>query len=251
MATGDQADFVNRLAGLLPASWFEPGAGNNPVRDAELNGAAFNLSWIYSLYSYTLLQTRIATATGVWLDRIAWDFFGPAFARSPGETDDTFRVALKAEILRPRQTRAAILIMLQELTGNSGTVHEPWNPYDWGGYSEGVCGYGIALGYGSLQYNNQILVTAVRPNGEGIPIVAGYGMTASGYGVGNGPSEYCDISQMTGPVPDSEIYSRIAQTVAAGITAWTAIESSSNTATGSMVEIGTQNAAMAVLQSWF
>jgi hypothetical protein len=251
MATGDQADFVNRLAGLLPASWFEPGAGNNPVRDAELSGAAANLSWIYSLYSYTLLQTRIATATGVWLDRIAWDFFGPNFARHQGETDSSFRVRLKAEILRPRQTRAAILIMLQELTGYTGKVQEPWNPYDWGGYGEGVCGYGVAAGYGSLSFPNQILVQATRPNGDGIPNVAGYGMTASGYGVGNGPAVYADLSQIVGPVTDAEIYARVAQTVAAGITAWTDIVSNSNTATGSLTMTSTQNAAAAVLQDWF
>jgi hypothetical protein len=251
MATGDQADFVNRLAGLLPASWFEPGAGNNPVRDAELSGAAANLSWIYSLYSYTLSQTRIATATGVWLDRIAWDFFGPNFPRRSGETDSSYRARIKAEILRPRQTRAAILQMLEELTGTSGTVQEPWNPQDWGGYGQDVCGYGQALGYGSLQYRNQIFVQAVRPSGSGIPNIAGYGTVANGYGGGNGQGEYCDLSQVTGPVTDAEIYQQIAQTVAAGTTAWTDIVSAGSQSNGSLTLTGNYSAALSVLQDWF
>jgi hypothetical protein len=248
MATGDQADFLNRLAGLLPASWFEPGAGNNPVRDAELSGAAANLSWIYSLYSYTLKQTRIATATGVWLDRIAYDFFGPNFPRRSGEPDSSYRERIEFEILRPRQTRAAILDALLELTANAGKVQEPWNPADWGGYGQGGSGYGVAGGYGSLQYRNQIFVRAVRPTSSGIPNIAGYGMVGSGYGVAG---QYCDISQVNGPVTDAQIYQTVANTVAAGITAWTDIVSSGTPSNGALTLTGNQNAAMAVVQGWF
>jgi hypothetical protein len=94
-------------------------------------------------------------------------------------------------------------------------------------------------------------VQATRPNGDGIPNVSGYGMTGSGYGVGHGPSVYSDLSQIVGPVTDTEICARISQTVAAGITAWTDIVSNSNTVTGTLVMAGTQNAAMSVLQDWF
>jgi hypothetical protein len=245
MATGDQSDFLNRLAGLLPASWFEPGAGNNPVRDAELSGAAANLSWIYSLYSYTLLQTRIATATGVWLDRIAYDFFGPNFPRLPAEPDSSYSARIRAEILRPRSTRAAILDALLELTGNSGTVQEPWNPQDWGGYGQGVCGYGHGLGYGSLQYRNQIFVQAVRAGNAGIPNIAGYGTVAAGYGAGNGVGQYCDIIQVDGVITDADIYQSVAKTVAAGTTAWTNIISAGSPSSDALTT------TLAVLENWF
>jgi hypothetical protein len=221
MAKGDQTDFVRRLAGLLPASWFEPGAGANPVRDAELNGAAYNLSWIHSLYKYTLKQTRIATATGVWLDRISWDFFGPNFARRNGEPDSSFRVRLKAEILRPRQTRVAISLALTDLTGVAPLIFEPWNPRDCGAYGvQGTMAYGCVGCYGSLQPPYQIFVTAVQPPGAGVPNVGGYGAGAVGYGVAG---EYIDQSQVVGAITEAEIYATVAKTVAAGVTAWTDI----------------------------
>jgi hypothetical protein len=94
-------------------------------------------------------------------------------------------------------------------------------------------------------------VQAVRPSGSGIPNVSGYGAVASGYGYGNGQGAYCDISQVTGTVTDAQIYQSVAQTVAAGITAWTDIKSATNTVTGSLLFTGTQNAALAVLQDWF
>jgi hypothetical protein len=219
MAKGDQADFVKRLAGLLPASWFEPGAGANPVRDAELSGAAYNLAWIHSLYKYTLKQTRIATATGVWLDRIAWDFFGPNFARRNGESDSSFRVRLKAEILRPRQTRAAVILAVKDLTGTTPRLYEPWNPYDCGAYGvAGTMAYGCVGCYGSLALPYQLFVTAVQPAGAGVPNVGGYGVGPIGYGVAG---EYIDQSLVTGAITANDIYATVARTVAAGVTAWT------------------------------
>jgi hypothetical protein len=258
MATGDANDFVNRLAGLVPASWFE---NPPPIFSTLLHGASSPLAFIYAFYLYTLLQSRISTATGVWLDIIAWDFFGPRFGRYKGEPDAAFSIRLRKEILRPRNTRVAIQQMLLDLTGNAGVVQEPWNPQDWGGYGLPYTGYGIATGgfgqangYGSLQFRNQIFVKAVRPGGSGIPNVAGYGTAASGYGSGRGQGMYADISQITGPVTDAEIYYRISQIISAGITAWVAIVSSggSNAATpGELIFIAPQTLAMEAAFGFF
>jgi hypothetical protein len=83
--------------------------------------------------------------------------------------------------------------------------------------------YGFGYGYGSLAFPDQIFVTALRPLGAGIPTVAGYAGYTGGYGVGS--LRYIDMSEVSGPVLDSEIYKCVADTAAAGITPWTAIES--------------------------
>jgi hypothetical protein len=249
VTTGDPADLAARFRGLVPSSWFDQSA---PVNNIVVSGAAAPLSWSYAFYLYVLKQSRIATATGGWLDIIAWDFFGPHFRRLPGEVDASFSARIRKEILRPRNTRSAILQMLLDLTGNTATVQEPWNPQDWGGYGVAtMCGYGIAVGYGSLQYRNQVFVQAVRPNNSGIPYVAGYGTVAAGYGSGNGLGEYADLSQIVGVVTDAEIYSRTSQIISAGNTAWVSIVSKGAIETGRMVLIGPQSAAMAIMQSWF
>lgn len=247
MATGDSADILARVKRVLPARWF---AWVAPIRDAILGGLADGAAWNYSWITYAKLQTRIRTATGPWLDVASFDFLGSILPRRKAETDPAFSTRIIKEILRERQTRRGILQMLLDLTGNAGTVQEPWNPLDWGGYGLGMCGYGQAIGYGSLQYRNQIFVKAVRPNGGGIPNIAGYGTTGAGYGVG--PIAYSDLSQILAPVTDAEIYRRIAQTVAAGITAWTDIVSSGAAFLGNMVFISTpESASLGVWQSFF
>lgn len=221
MSIGDQANIVVRLAGLIPNSWFPDDA---PVKTSILNGAAGPLSWAYSLYSYSLLQSRIATATGVWLDRIAFDFFGTAFPRMSWrsntggiayENDDSYRARIKKEILRPRATRAGVIGALQDLTGNTPILIEGWNPSDTSAYSQNAY-YGQQGIYGTLLCRNQIFVTAYRPLGQGIPNVAGYG---HGF-YSAGTTAYIDLSEVTAQVPDSLIYLTGARTVAAGITCW-------------------------------
>jgi hypothetical protein len=58
MATGDTSDITARLKGALPARWFGDTA---PIRDALLTGWATAHSFLYSLYLYAKLQTRILT----------------------------------------------------------------------------------------------------------------------------------------------------------------------------------------------
>lgn len=221
MATGDTNDVVNRLRAVLPP-WF-PDLSNAPILSALLTGIGGAFAFVYSTLSFAALQTRISTATGAWLDLIGWDFFGTRFMRRQGETDASFQPRILQEILRPRQTRASLVLMLKQLTGRTPTVQEAWNPQDWGGYGMPYSGYGIALGYGSLNYPNQVFAVAFRPIGNGIPGISGYGNSFGGYG--KGQLSYSDIGQMTGSIPDSEIYQRVSQTVAAGITAWVDIQS--------------------------
>jgi hypothetical protein len=186
MATGDQADVTQRLTALLPP-WFPAGA--SPILNAVLQGPAWVLSAVYSLVQYATGQTRIATAIGGWLDLIAYDFFGRALSRSPGQSDADLLNHIQRELLRPRGTRSSLIAALQDLTGQTATVIEPWRPSDCGAYGYGGLGYGVSGCYGSLALPTQCFVTAYLGNGAA----------------------------------DSDIYTLVADTIPAGTTAWTQI----------------------------
>lgn len=215
MATGDQTDMLGRLKSYLPRGWFP---SVTPILDGVLSGPANALAFVYSMLTYARLQTRIATVSDGFLDMAAYDFFGLAFQRNTNESDAAFRVRLRAEVLRPRATRAALVKALVDLTGNTPIIFEPSRPADTGAYGV-LGGYGVAGRYGSMLMPYQCLVTVVRPTGLGIPTIAGYGSPSGGYGVGN--SEYADLSQMVGGVTDAQIYARVASIIPTATIAWT------------------------------
>jgi len=217
---GDTNDNVQRQKSVLPP-WF-PDLANAPILTSLLTGAGDAFSFIKSTLDFAALQTRIATSTSGWLDMIAWDFFGGNFVRRQGEADGSFEPRIQAEILRPRQTRLAISIMLTQLTGVAPIIQEAWNTFDFGSYGTGTMGYGAGLGYGSLQFNNQIFIQAYRSNNNGVPLVSGYGTVGGGYGVGS--FAYVDTSEIVGLITDAEIYERVQQTIAAGTIAWVDIQ---------------------------
>lgn len=219
MATGDQDDFVRRLKSVLPVQWFND---SNPILDAVLNGLASALSWVYQLYAYAVLQTRILTATDGWLDIIANDFFGERIKRQSGQTDDEFLNVIRINLFRERGTRQAIIKVLEDLTGHTPKIIEPARPQDCGGYNMPSIGYGVAGAYGSLSMPYQAFVIAYRPTGAGIPYVGGYTSTVSGYST---PSrgKYASYTELTG-VTDSQIYAAVASVKMEGTTVWVRIE---------------------------
>lgn len=226
MATGDQADMQARLKGLLPPSWF---AGSTPVLDSLVAGFATPLAWAYSLYAYVLLQSRITTASGVWLDRSAWDFFGARFVRRPTEPDAAWRARILPEILRERGTRKGIVQAVTDLTGRAPEMIEFTNGLDNGSLGGPYIGLGRAGHLGSLNMPNQVFLTAYRPATSGIPNVPGLGITATATGsvlAGLGRTgRLSDVSEIVGPVTDADIYRTVAETQAAGVIVWTAIQS--------------------------
>ena len=232
MATGNQADFLGRLQAVLPQGWFPaPGENLAPVLTALLNGPAWSEAWIYSLLGYTTNQTRIATATDVWLDIIAQDFFGLGLLRYPGQTDASYLARIQRALFAPKNTRAAMLQVLQDLTGNTPEIFEPANTGDTGGYGSGDAkvwtglAYNDAGGYGSLQLPFQAFITIARPLDNGIANVMGYyegsGWAGGGYGVG--ALEYANPSIISDTIPDSEIYATIAATAPVATIMWTKI----------------------------
>ncbi len=230
MATGNATDFSARLRSVLPDGWF-PQAGQNasPTLDALLAGLSSSWEWLYGLLSYAARQTRIATATDVFLDMIALDYFGTGLPRRTNEADVGYRVRIGKEMLRPRNTRAALTAALVNLTGRVPTIFEPERATDTGGYgTPGMTagtglGYGVAGRYGSLALPYQAFVNAYRPTGAGIANLPGYRSQAGAYGVGS--LSYASLAQSGGQVTDAEIYATIANTMPGATIAWTAIAS--------------------------
>lgn len=236
-ATGSTTDIVNRIKAVLPTGWFPtttPGSpSNSPILDGVLTGLASAWSWLYSLLAYVKLQTRISTATDVNLDIIALDYFGTSLQRLVNETDTAFRGRIKANLLAPKATRAAVSLAVQQLTGVVPFIFEPRKTTDTGGYGhlggENATGlaYGMAGGYGSLKLPFQAFIIAQRPSGGGIANVGGYysiaigGPSPGGYGVG--AIEYATPSMIEGQVTDAQIYATIAAAAPVASIMWTAI----------------------------
>lgn len=182
MATGDTQDIVQGLKSALPRGWF---SGDTPILDALLTGLAAAWSGLYSMAQYVKDQMRINTATGIWLDMIALDFFGTNLPRLANEQDTQYRARILAALIVEQGTRNAIYLALLRLTGRAPVIFEPARPADTGAYmasgSNTVLGlaYGATGGYGSTQMAYQALVTAYLPATAGIPYVAGYGLVPS------------------------------------------------------------------------
>mgnify|MGYP001549789462 CR=1 FL=1 len=224
MSTGDSGDIFARLKGILPTRWFGAASDSVPLLDAILAGLAANLSFIYSLYAYAKQQTRINTATDGWLDLIAADFFGTSLTRKAGQSDDSFRNAIKAQLLREKATRNAITLALVSLTGRTPTIIEPSRPEDVGAYGVSTSGYGVAGYYGSTSLPYQAFVIAFRPHSvTGIANVAGYGIPTGAYATPS-QSEYASLSDFNGGVSDSDIFAAIDAVKPAGTIVWTTIQ---------------------------
>jgi hypothetical protein len=159
MATGDQVDMSARIQRAIPQNWFPSPSSAVPILSALLAGLGYGLAWTYSQVQYALLQTRIATATGAWLDLIAQDFFGTTIARSSAVTDTAFRATIEANLLQPVGTRPGLINALKLITGNTATITDLWNPNDVGARNVGTLAYGVSGCYGSLLCNTQTFVT--------------------------------------------------------------------------------------------
>ena len=223
--TGDSQDMAGRLRAVLPARWYPDEA---PILDAVLQGLGWAWAWCYGLLGYVRAQTRVATATDVWLDIVAADFFGTSLVRAPGQDDAALRRRIQLELFRDRATRAALSRTLLDLTGRPPVIFEPARTTDTGGYASAAAagtglGYGVAGGWGSLDLPFQCFVTAFRPNGSGIATVAGWGDPAGGYG--SGAVQYASLAMVQGQVTDADIAGAIAAVMPAASIAWVQISS--------------------------
>ena len=221
--TGDQADMQARLRAALPNAWF---ADDAPILSALLAGLATVWAWLYALLAYVRLQTRIGTATDGWLDLIARDYGGPAWARETGETDTAFRTRILRNLQRLRGTRAALIASVTTLTGRAPAIFEPAYPPDTGGFGSVGLGWNTQGGWGSLMLPYQCFVTAYRPAGGGIANVGGWGSTETPFALGGwntGALAWGDASLIAGAVTDAQILATVADCLPAATIAWTAL----------------------------
>jgi hypothetical protein len=217
---GEQSDIVSRLKAVLPSRWF---ADETPVLDGLLGGFGWAWSWVYSLWSYVSQQTRIRTASDVWLDIVAMDFFGTALGRRLGQDDEAFRLVIQNNLLREHGTRQALVGALTDLTGRPPVIFEPARTTDTGGYAAAGLAYGAAGGWGSLALPFQCIVTAFRPSDSGILMVGGWGSATGGYGAGT--LEYASLAMVQGQITDADIMATVASVLPVATIAWTKISS--------------------------
>ena len=220
---GDQADFLGRLRSVLPVRWFPDSA---PVLDTLLGALASGWSSIYQQLQYVRAQTRIATATDSWLDVVAQDYFGSQVRRRTGQGDAAFRTVIQRELFREHGTRAAVVSMLQDLTGRPPQIFEPARSGDTGGYGSsagdgGGVVYGCAGGWGSLTLPFQCFITAYRPIGAGIAMISGWSSNGGAYG--HGAIEYASLTMVQAQVTDADIYNAIADVLPVATIGWTRI----------------------------
>lgn len=218
MATGDSADMLRRLVSTFPHRWTQ---WNAPIRNAILGGLADALAYVHSVLADAKAQGRLATASGLWLDLIAYDFFGMRVRRRASQSDGSLRATIKKEIFRERVTRAGIKAALEDLTGQPVIMFEPWNATDCGGLDTGTLGFDAQGSYGAIDMPHQIFVQVVEPVGAGIPNVGGFDAGLGGFDTA--PGELGDQSQVVGAVTNQDIYDTVEATRPAGVTVWVAI----------------------------
>lgn len=251
MATGDSADILSRIKKLLPGGWFSSVA---TYRDAVLGAIGDVLAPTYSLIVSSKLQMRLATACGFFIDLWSYDYLGLEIVRRVGELDPAFRLRVQQEVLRERVTRNGMIKAMQDLTGQTPVILEPWNPGDMGALNAGTlalagstpgssnggglnAGLALSVNSGCLYVADsvqaaasggagavgtvvsaQVLITVYRPQSQGVPMIAGLNSGAAGLGVGQ--NELISPSMISGQVTDADVYRTVNNTKPVGVSAW-------------------------------
>ncbi|MBS3022995.1 hypothetical protein [Acidiphilium multivorum] len=213
---GSAVDMAARLKMVLPAGWF---ADATPVLDQVLGGLGALWAGLYALIGAVRRQTRIATASGPMLDIAARDYLGGRIVRRAGEADAAFSMRIRANLLAPKATRAALAAAITAETGRAPAIFEPANTGDTGGYGANTLGYGARGGYGSLALPYQCFVTAYRPLVAGSGASGGFGYGPGGYSTS--PLAWSDLAQDVGLATDADIYATIAGVLPVNAIAWT------------------------------
>jgi hypothetical protein len=213
--TGDTSDMLARLKSVLPGRWF---GDTTPILDAVLTGLASAWGGLYSLLAIVKVQSRIVTATGIFLDIASVDYLGGTLPRRTGETDTAFSARICANVMAPRATRAGLTLALTNLTGRVPVIFEPLNATDTGGYDTNTLGYNALGGYGSVNMPFQFFVTAYRPNATPVSNAGGYSTGPGGYA--QAPMFYLDGNQNPGAITDADIYAAADAVLPAATIAW-------------------------------
>jgi hypothetical protein len=263
VATGDQTDFEVRLRQSLPTNWFPqpnygapatsalvpltdqngvalldqagvqlsdqvssaaiPFASTTPVLDGVLAAISSSCAWIYGLIQYVGAQSRLATASGSWLDARAQDYLGTRLPRLGGEGDAAYSLRVRKEIVRERVTRRGLIQLITDVTGYPPeSICEPNNPPDCGGWDTYAFAWDAAGFWGSDTEPYQVILVLKSPVGAGIPIISGWDSVGGGWDAGS--FAWIDLSQITGGTTQSQVFAAIASVLPIGVTAFVAFD---------------------------
>lgn len=127
----DADAIADELVGYIPESWTSPEAKQQGgVLRLLLAAFAQCIAVMKANIIDAKKQLRINTAMGEFLDAIALDYFGSGdtrLLRSMGESDDSFRSRIKAEILAERGTVNGVANAVSAFTGGATGIFEPFN----------------------------------------------------------------------------------------------------------------------------
>lgn len=128
--------WAQRLINLFPYPWLSDEArivGGNAY--AVFYAIGSQLNFISQQLYYAWTACRLDTATNGALDLFAQDFFGNNLPRESGESDNAYRLRIKALLFQPQVTRPAIINAIElAFPGTIVRAIKPWNPGDTGYY---------------------------------------------------------------------------------------------------------------------
>jgi hypothetical protein len=124
----------------------------------------------YALVQFVGQQIYLQSAVGGFLDTWAADFFGTFLLRDSGEADASFLSRIRASLLAPKNTRAAVARAAQIASGQTPVIVEPWRgPTPSLGvdtFALGVAGAG-RLGSLRMPYQAFVFLPGVSGSGDG------------------------------------------------------------------------------------
>lgn len=127
MAKYDQNDFLQRMLSVVPISWFN---FDYPLLISILSAYAAVYAQMMQQIIYLKKQMRISTADMPFLILMMNDFLGGRLPPRYKESANTYRARLKANILRLRNSVAAYISVIFDLTGRIPIVLEGFNAGD-------------------------------------------------------------------------------------------------------------------------
>lgn len=220
-AVGTPDDIARRVNLLIPFRWFSLGAR---IKNAIVGGISDAASWSYSWITYVRQQLRVVSATGPWLDVVAFDYFNSYIMRKQGQSDAIFRSIIQKELIRERVTRPGMVQAITDLTGRTPIIFEPALNGDAGSWDCGAVAWDSGVGaWGDTILPSQSFLTVFRPGLQGIPEVGGWDSGFAAYDVG-GQSAWVDQGQVIGAVTDEDIYRTINLTKPTGSVVWTQLQ---------------------------
>lgn len=137
----DALEWAERILRLYPPPWSADTARKvGAVLYALAKAIGGELEVANRNLQYVLDTCRLETAREEGLERYANDYFGatpvakPEITKAPGESDEALKARIRASLLLPLGTRAALRELITRLTGNEPRIMEPWNLNDTGAW---------------------------------------------------------------------------------------------------------------------